>query len=92
MEGAGADGSDRKLLPELRKVQATSWGCVHEKVTLPWRTTEAQRDLRQAASRWSVWVVASALVSRIRQDDREGGGWRGGRRHLEGDWMMKNLI
>lgn len=30
-----ADGSDRKLLLELTKVQATSWGCEHEKVTLP---------------------------------------------------------
>lgn len=70
--GAGADGSDRKLLPELRKVQAASWGCVHEKVTLPWRTTEAQRDLMRAASRWSVWVVESALVSRIRRNDRSG--------------------
>lgn len=37
-----ADGSDRKLLPELRKVQATSWGCAQEKVTLPWRTTNAR--------------------------------------------------
>lgn len=47
VEGGGADGSDRKLLPELRKVQATSWGCVHEKVTLPWRTTEAQRGFKR---------------------------------------------
>lgn len=37
-----ADGSDRKLLLELRKVQAASWGCEHEKVTLPWRTTNAR--------------------------------------------------
>lgn len=33
---AGA-GSDRKLLLELRKVQDTSWGGEHEKVTLPCR-------------------------------------------------------
>lgn len=32
---AGAAGSDRKLLLELRKVQDTSWGCEQEKVTLP---------------------------------------------------------
>lgn len=34
---AAADGSDRKLLLELRKVQDTSWGGEHEKVTLPCR-------------------------------------------------------
>lgn len=37
-----ANGSDRKLLPELRKVQDTSWGCEHEKVTLPCRRRETQ--------------------------------------------------
>lgn len=73
--GDGADGSDRKLLAELRKVQATSWGCVHEKVTLPWRTTEAHRDLRKEVSRWSVWLVGFAVVSRISRSDRsENGG------------------
>ena len=40
-----ADGSDRKLLPELTKVQATSWGCEHEKVTLPWRTTDPRTQI-----------------------------------------------
>lgn len=34
---AAASGSDRKLLLELRKVQDTSWGGEHEKVTLPCR-------------------------------------------------------
>lgn len=32
---AATDGSVRKLLLALRKVQAASWGCEHEKVTLP---------------------------------------------------------
>lgn len=40
-----ADGSDRKLLLELTKVQATSWGCEHEKVTLPWRTKKPRMQI-----------------------------------------------
>lgn len=41
--GAVTDGSDRKLLLELRKVQATSWGGEHEKVTLPCRKKRGER-------------------------------------------------
>lgn len=39
------DGSDRKLLLELRNVQATSWGCEHEKVTLPCRMTKPRTQI-----------------------------------------------
>ena len=36
----GVAGSDRKLLLELRKVVATSWGSEQEKDMLPWRQRE----------------------------------------------------
>lgn len=51
-----AEGSDRKLLLELRKVQDTSWGGEHEKVTLPWRTkkqrTQIYMQLQQQVRGW----------------------------------------
>lgn len=47
MAAEAADGSDRKLLPELRKVHDTSWGCEHEKVTLPCGRRETQGEGRK---------------------------------------------
>lgn len=48
---AAADGSDRKLPPELRKVQDASWGGEHEKVTLPCgKETEASVSGEMAES------------------------------------------
>lgn len=48
---AAAAGSDRKLLLELRKVQDTSWGCEHEKVTLPCKRRETDANVREESGR-----------------------------------------
>lgn len=65
--GGAADGSDRKLLLELRKVQATSWGWEHVKVTLPWRTTNTRTGIYMwlqlhVGASWSIgrWVEGAA--------------------------------
>lgn len=46
---AAAAGSDRKLLLELRKVQDTSWGCEHAKVTLPCESGERHANVRKGS-------------------------------------------
>lgn len=60
---AAAAGSDRKLLLELRKVQDTSWGCEHEKVTLPCERNECKCE-EGIRTRWSRGEVMEVKVKR----------------------------
>lgn len=52
LAAAAAEGSDRKLLPELRKVQDTSWGGEQEKVTLPCGKEKDAKVSGEAGAGW----------------------------------------